>query len=160
MSEKKEKLVLELPLGIDDIRRIIPHRYPFLFVDKITEFDDSVRIVGIKNVSANEPYFQGHFPNKPIMPGVIILEALAQMGAIFAKLSSGGVGDGKLIVFAGAESVRFRKLVFPGDVLSMEISSHRRRGTLWRVEAKASVGDSVVTEATLLAWELDENGQQ
>ena len=129
MSEQAEKPAVTLPLGIDDIRRIIPHRYPFLFVDKVVEFEDSVRIVGIKNVSANEPFFEGHFPEKPIMPGVIILEALAQMGALFAKLSSGGVRGKKLIVFAGAESVRFRKLVFPGDVLRLEVSSHRRRGT-------------------------------
>ena len=143
-----------------DILGILPHRHPFILVDRIVECNDKDWIVGIKNVSANEPFFEGHFPEKPIMPGVIILEALAQMGALFAKLSSGGVRGKKLIVFAGAESVRFRKLVFPGDVLRLEVSSHRRRGTLWRVEANASVDNSVVAEATLLAWELDENGQQ
>jgi len=144
----------QLPIGSVEIQKIIPHRYPFLYIDKVTEFVDSERIVGIKNVSANEPYFQGHFPGRPIMPGVVILEAMAQLGALFAKMSSKGVAHDKLIVFAGAENVRFRKPVVPGDVMRIEISGHRRRGPIWKIEVLATVEGQVVGEASITAAEV------
>lgn len=142
-----------LPLGAVEIQKIIPHRYPFLYIDKVTEFEDSERIVGIKCVSANEPYFQGHFPGNPIMPGVVILEAMAQLGVLFAKMSTKGVGPDKLMVFAGAESVRFRKPVVPGDCMRIEIVGHRRRGPIWKIEAVATVEGQVVCEASITAAE-------
>jgi len=144
----------QLPLGTIEIQKIIPHRYPFLFIDKVTEFVDTERIVGIKNVSANEPFFQGHFPGRPIMPGVIILEAMAQLGALFAKMSSQGIGPDKLVVFAGAENVRFRRSVVPGDVLRIEIIGHKRRGPIWKVDAVGTVDGQIAAEANLTAAEV------
>jgi len=145
----------KLPLRVTDIHKIIPHRYPFLFIDMITEFSDAERIVGIKNVTANEPYFEGHFPERPILPGVVILEAMAQLGALFAKMSTNGIPADKLVVFAGAENVRFRRSVFPGDVLRLEIIGHRRRGPIWKVEVVGTVDGQIVAEASLTAAEVD-----
>jgi 3-hydroxyacyl-[acyl-carrier-protein] dehydratase len=129
------------------IERIIPHRYPMLLVDRIVELEPGKRIVGLKSVSANEQFFQGHFPGNPIMPGVLIVEALAQTGAVL--LLSQPEEHGKLALFAGIDGVRFRRLVVPGDQLQLEIVFTVRRGPIGRAKARATVDGELVTEGEL-----------
>lgn len=143
-----------LPFSAIDIQSILPHRYPFIMIDQVTEFVDLDYIQGVKLVSANEPFFNGHFPNRPIMPGVLILEALAQIGAIFAKLATGGATPDKLIVFSGATDVRFRRPVVPGDILTLRMGEHRKRGQHWRMVGSAKVGDAMAAEAIIMATEI------
>ncbi len=143
-----------LPLNTPAIEEIIPHRYPFLFIDQVVEFLDGDRIVGIKNITANEPQFTGHFPGRPVMPGVLMLEALAQLGAIFARLCTGGAQPEKLIVFSGADDVRFRRVVVPGDRLKLQMALERRRTVHWRMRGTAWVGEDTVCEAFLMATEI------
>ena len=144
---------LSMPMDIETIKRIIPHRYPFLMVDRITEFVDAERIVGQKNVSALDPWFTGHFPGRPIMPGVLMLEALAQLGVIFARLSTGGCAYDALMVFTGAEKVRFRRIVVPGDVLTLELLMAKRKLAYWKMTGRILVGDEVAMEAEISAAE-------
>lgn len=143
-----------LPLLAKEIEAILPHRYPFLFIDQVIEFEDGEGIVGLKSVSMGEPYFQGHFPGNPIMPGVIILEALAQLGAIYAKVCSAGVPPETLIVFSGADEVRFRKPVYPGSVLRLEMKVLRVKFGHWKMDGRAFVGGERVAEAIFTATEL------
>lgn len=145
---------LQLPLRTNEIQEILPHRYPFLLIDLVTKFEDRVSIQGIKNVTINEPFFLGHFPGRPIMPGVLILEAMAQLGALFAKLSTDGVVPEKLIVFSGADDVRFRKPVVPGDVLVMNMNLIKAKFGHWKMTAQALVGDEIVAEGLLKATEV------
>lgn len=145
---------IKLPLRVTEIEQILPHRYPFLFIDMITEFVDNKYIAGIKNVTANEPFFQGHFPGRPILPGVIMLEALAQLGVMFAKLSTDGVPANRLMVFSGAESVKFRRQVFPGDTMRLEMTSFKRKFVHWKMEGVISVGDERALEAVIMATEV------
>ncbi len=135
-------------LNIDQIKEIIPHRYPFLLVDKIIELEVGKRAVGIKNVTANEPFFQGHFPDYPLMPGVLIIEALAQVGAV--AMMSMDENKGKLGVFAGIDNVRFKKEVRPGDTLTMEIELISIRRNIGRATAKAYVGDELACKGDLM----------
>lgn len=135
---------------IQDIFNLLPHRYPFLLVDRILAFEPDVSITGLKNVTINEPFFQGHFPNQPIMPGVLILEAMAQVGIIFAKLTDEGLKN-KLMVFAGMDEVRFRRPVVPGDQLIMELQLIKRKSSLWKMAAKAMVNGQLAAEAILMA---------
>lgn len=132
----------------DELREILPHRYPFLLVDRILEVEEGRRAVGLKNVTANEPFFQGHFPGRLVMPGVLILEAMAQVGAV-AVLTLPGF-KGKIPLFAGADNVRFRKTVTPGDQLRIEVSLSKLRGNIGKGVAKALVGQEVVAEAELI----------
>jgi 3-hydroxyacyl-[acyl-carrier-protein] dehydratase len=131
-----------------DIQKIIPHRYPFLLVDRIEELEEGKKAVGIKNVTFNEPFFQGHFPGNPIMPGVLIIEALAQVGAV-AILSIEG-NRGKLGVFTGIDKVRFRKQVKPGDVLRLEAELTAFKRGMGKAIATAYVGDKVVASGELM----------
>ncbi|WP_298815907.1 3-hydroxyacyl-ACP dehydratase FabZ [Chloroflexus sp.] len=135
-------------LSIQEIMALIPHRYPFLLVDRIVELEPGVRAVGEKLVSANEPYFQGHFPGNPIMPGVLILEALAQTGAVAAL--SQPEHAGKLALFAGVDSARFKRVVRPGDTLRLEVQLERMRRGIGKGMARATVADQVACEAELL----------
>ena len=144
-----------LPMRVVEIEALIPHRYPFLFVDMVTEFEMGKSITGIKNVTANEHFFTGHFPGRPTMPGVLMLEALAQLGAIFAKLNRGAAIDNKLIVFAGADSTRFRRQVGPGDQLTLTMELVRARLGYWKMQGYAKVGTEVAAEAILHAAEVD-----
>ena len=144
------------PLGPAEIRELIPHRYPFLLVDRIEELEPGVRAVGIKNVSQNEPFFQGHFPDYPVMPGVLIIEALAQVGAV--GVMAGGEHRDKLALFAGIDGVRFRRQVLPGDVLTMEVEIGRLKGRAGRGTGRATVGDERVCEAELM-FAFAERGQ-
>ncbi len=139
---------MKLPLGPAKIRDLIPHRYPFLLVDRIDELEPGLRAVGIKNVTQNEPFFQGHFPDYPIMPGVLIIEAMAQVGAV-GVMASGRHND-KLALFAGIDGVRFRRQVLPGDVLRMEVEIERLKGRVGRGRGWATVGDERVCEADLM----------
>lgn len=146
--------MVKLPLLYGDIIKILPHRYPFLLVDRITELELHKRVVGLKNVSANEPFFQGHFPGNPIMPGVLIIEAMAQVGGVLARLSKSEVlekkGDGP-ILFMAMDKVKFRKPVVPGDQLVFECEALRTGSKVWKMAGKAFVQGSLVAEAELLA---------
>jgi 3-hydroxyacyl-[acyl-carrier-protein] dehydratase len=131
-----------------EIQRIIPHRYPFLLVDKVIEIDQGKRAVGIKNVTANEPFFQGHFPGNPIMPGVLIVEAMAQVGAV-AVLSKEEY-KGKLAVFAGIDKLRFREQVVPGDQLVLEAEMIALKRGIGKARVQATVNGKVAASGELM----------
>ncbi len=138
-------------MDINEILEMVPHRYPFVMMDRVLEVELGVRIVGLKNVSMNEPYFQGHFPAMPIMPGVLILEAMAQAGGVLAVLSfPEHVGDG-LFYFAGVDRAKFRRKVGPGDQLTLDVSILKRKGKMVKLEGKAFVDDKLAAEAQLMA---------
>jgi 3-hydroxyacyl-[acyl-carrier-protein] dehydratase len=138
---------LVLPLETADIMRIIPHRYPVLLVDRVIELEPGKHVVAIKNVTANEPQFTGHFPDRPIMPGVLMVEALAQAGAV-AVLSLPEY-RGKLALFAGIDECRFRRTVVPGDTLRLEVTLEKLRGVFGRGRGVASVDGEIAVEATI-----------
>ena len=129
----------------------LPHGYPFLLIDRILEIEPGKRIVGIKNVTYNEPYFPGHFPGRPIMPGVLIVEAMAQTAGVLAFKSIPEEGQRRPVLFLGLDNVRFRKPVVPGDQLRMELEITRHRQAIWGFKGKAFVEDQLVAEADLLA---------
>ncbi|HDP98027.1 MAG TPA: bifunctional UDP-3-O-[3-hydroxymyristoyl] N-acetylglucosamine deacetylase/3-hydroxyacyl-ACP dehydratase [bacterium] len=141
-------------LDINAIHRILPHRYPFLLVDKIVDLIPKERVVGIKNVTANEPFFIGHFPNRPIMPGVLIIEAMAQVGGILLLDAEEDPSD-KLVFFTGIDKVKFRKPVLPGDQLRFELDMIKYRRSICKMEGKGFVGDELVVEAELSAAVVD-----
>jgi beta-hydroxyacyl-ACP dehydratase FabZ len=137
-----------------DIRKImafLPHRYPFILVDRIVEMIPHKRIVGLKNVTMNEPFFQGHFPGAPVMPGVLIVEAMAQAGGILAYASRGEDKEKELVYFMGIDKARFRKPVIPGDQLILEMVSTKTRGNIFKMSGKASVDGAMVAEAEIMA---------
>ncbi len=138
-------------IEIKEIMIILPHAYPFLLVDRIVEMELGKRIVGIKNVTFNEPFFQGHFPNRPIMPGVLIVEAMAQTAGVLAFKSLGDEDQKKPVYFLGMDNVRFRKPVIPGDQLRLELETTRHRQSIWGFKGKAFVDGKLVAEADLLA---------
>ena len=141
-------------MDIHEIQRILPHRFPFLLIDRVVEMTPRERIVAIKNVTINEPFFQGHFPNLPIMPGVLVVEAIAQAGGALL-LTEVEDRDEKLMVFTGIERARFRRPVVPGDQLILEVVPLRRGGAIWKMRGEAKVGGVVVTEAEFLATIAD-----
>lgn len=135
-------------LNIDQIKEVLPHRYPFLLVDRVLEVESGKKIVGLKNVTSNEEFFNGHFPGHPIMPGVLIIEAMAQVAGI-GLLESVEDAEGKLPYFGRIEDAKFRKPVRPGDQLIIEVEIVKLRGKIGKVAAKGLVDDKVVAEATL-----------
>lgn len=135
-------------LNIEEIMSIIPHRYPFLLVDKVTIEEIGVKGIGFKNVTINEPFFQGHFPNLPVMPGVLIVESMAQVGAVI--LLSNEQYENKIPYFAGINKVRFKRKVVPGDTLRMEVEITRIRGPIGIGQGKAYVGDELACEGEFL----------
>lgn len=137
-------------LTITEISEILPHRYPMLLVDRVLEMEPEQRIVGVKNVTINEPFFNGHFPGAPVMPGVLIIEAMAQCGAILF-LENMPDRDRKLFYFGGIDKARFRKPVVPGDQLIMEVTVLQRRAATARLRGVARVGDTVAAEAELMS---------
>jgi 3-hydroxyacyl-[acyl-carrier-protein] dehydratase len=139
--------VRQLPLEAAQIMEIIPHRYPFLLIDRVIELEEGRRVVAIKNVTANEPQFTGHFPGRPIMPGVLMVEALAQTGAV-AVLSKPEF-RGKLALFAGIDDCRFRRMVLPGDTLRLEVTVEKLARLFGKARAVASVDGEVAVEATI-----------
>lgn len=139
-----------LSMDIQHILSVLPHRYPFLLVDRVTECVAGSHIKAYKNVTFNEPFFQGHFPGVPIMPGVLILEALAQAGALLATADMGDI-SGKLFLFTGLDGVKFRKQVVPGDQLHLECCNLRKKLNLCKMEAKAYVDGNLAVEAAITA---------
>lgn len=137
-------------LDINQIMKILPHRYPFLLVDRVLELEPNKRIVAIKNVTINEPFFPGHFPGHPVMPGVLIVEAMAQVAGILAYQSDESVRD-KVTYFVGIDNAKFRRPVMPGDQLTLEIEATGCKRGIWVFNAKATVEGKVVTEAELKA---------
>jgi 3-hydroxyacyl-[acyl-carrier-protein] dehydratase len=141
-----------------DIHRIvemIPHRYPFLLVDRLVDVIPGESATGIKNVTANEPFFQGHFPGRPVMPGVLIVEAMAQTAAVIVVASLGGTAEGKLVYFMTIENARFRKPVGPGDQLRLMCRKERQRGNVWKFTGETYVDETVVAEAAYTAMIMD-----
>ncbi|OSQ42434.1 3-hydroxyacyl-ACP dehydratase FabZ [Thalassospira sp. MCCC 1A01428] len=141
-----------------DIQRIlemIPHRYPFLLIDKVIDIEADVAAIGIKNVTMNEPQFTGHFPQQPIMPGVLIIESMAQTAAILVVHTLGENAEGKLVYFMSIDSARFRKPVVPGDVMHIHVRKKQSRGPVWKFESEVRVDGAVVAEATIAAMIRD-----
>lgn len=139
-------------IDIKEISSILPHRYPFLLVDKVVELDSDVKAVGIKNVTINEPFFQGHFPDNPVMPGVLIIEALAQVAGILA-FKSGTAG--KAVYFLSIEKAKFRKIVSPGDQLRLEVKVTHKRGNVWKFTGNAFAEEVLMAEAEFTAMVAD-----
>lgn len=132
-----------------EIMRLLPHRHPFLLVDRIVELEPGRRVVALKNVTFNEPFFAGHFPGYPIMPGVLIIEALAQAGGFLALKTMGG--EGKIAFFAGIDNCKFRRPVVPGDTLRLECTILAHKGPLWKMHCEATVGGVLAAKADLTA---------
>ena len=151
-------MVVEKNAHMIDITRImdmIPHRYPILLVDRIVDFVPHESAVGLKNVTFNEPHFQGHFPRMPVMPGVLIVEAMAQTSAILVVQSMGKEAEGKLVYFMTIDNARFRTPVTPGDTMYIHVKKDRNRGGVWKFSAEARVDDVLCAEATYSAMILD-----
>jgi 3-hydroxyacyl-[acyl-carrier-protein] dehydratase len=142
-------------IDINRIMQMIPHRYPFLMVDKVIDVIPNQSAVGVKNVSAGEPHFQGHFPSSPIMPGVLIIESMAQTSAVLVVETLGPDAEGKLVYFMTVDSARFRKPVIPGDTLYVHVFKERSRGNVWKFRSEAKVDGVLVAEATYAAMIMD-----
>jgi len=143
-------------IDINRIMEMIPHRYPFLMIDRVVDIVTNVKATGIKNVSINENYFAGHFPKRPVMPGVLIIEAMAQTAAVLVVHTLGPDAEGKLVYFMSVDGARFRRPVEPGDQLHVEVVKERSRGNVWKFTGRASVEGSLCAEATYAAMILDE----
>ena len=139
-----------------EIMRLIPHRYPFLMIDRVTEIQHDMSAVGIKNVSINEPFFQGHFPRQPVLPGVLIIEAMAQTAAVLVVETLDGSATGKLVYFMTVDDARFRRPVFPGDVLKIHVNKLRNRKNVWKFRGEARVEGALMAEATYSAMIMDD----
>ncbi|MBL8643531.1 MAG: 3-hydroxyacyl-ACP dehydratase FabZ [Rhodospirillaceae bacterium] len=142
-------------IDIHRIVQMIPHRYPFLMVDRLLEVIPGESAVGLKNVTINEPFFQGHFPNRPVMPGVLIIEAMAQTAAVIVVSQLGQIAEGRLVYFMSIENARFRKPVEPGDQLKLYCKKERQRANVWKFSGEAKVDGVVVAEASYTAMIMD-----
>jgi 3-hydroxyacyl-[acyl-carrier-protein] dehydratase len=142
-------------IDIQRIMEMIPHRHPFLMIDKVVDVVANERATGIKNVSINENYFQGHFPARPVMPGVLIIEAMAQTAAVLVVHTLGPGAEGKLVYFMSVDNARFRRPVFPGDTLRVHVVKQRSRGNVWKFQGQAKVGGNLAAEAVYAAMILD-----
>ena len=147
--------ITEHTANLEEIKRLIPHRYPFLLIDKVENIKIGKSALGIKNVTVNEPYFQGHFPSKPIMPGVLIIEAMAQTAAILVSKTIKIVDHDFLVYFMTINNAKFRKLVQPGDVLKLKVLVERNRGNTWKFSGNAFVEENLVTEANFTAMMIE-----
>ena len=141
--------------NLEEIKRLIPHRYPFLLIDRVEKIISGKSAIGVKNVTSNEPHFEGHFPSKPIMPGVLIIESMAQTAAILVSKTLKIVDHGFLVYFMSIENAKFRKLVEPGDVLHLEVIVRRNRNNTWKFVGNAFVKDKLVAEANFTAMMVD-----
>lgn len=142
-------------IDTERLMELIPHRYPFLMIDRITEIVAGASAIGVKNVSINEPHFQGHFPGHAVMPGVLIIEAMAQTAAALVVFTLGAESEGKLVYFMSIENARFRKPVTPGDTMYVHVTKRARRGNIWKFSAEAKVNGDLVAEAVFSAMILD-----
>lgn len=147
--------VVETGIDVNRVMELIPHRYPFLMVDKIEEIELGVRAVGVKNVSINEGFFQGHFPARPVFPGVLIIEAMAQTAGCLVVATLGKDAEGKLVYFMTIDDARFRKPVVPGDQIKIHVEKSRNRGPVWKFTGQAMVDGGLVAEATFSAMIVD-----
>ena len=138
-------------INIEEIIKMIPHRYPFLLIDRVQDVVPETSATGIKNVTINEPFFPGHFPDKPIMPGVLIIESMAQTAAVLVVSELGTETEGKLVYFMSVESARFRKPVIPGDLLEIKVKKRQRRGSVWKFDGQAYVQNILVAECGFTA---------
>ncbi len=143
-------------IDIARIMEMIPHRYPFLMIDRLENVVSGTRATGIKNVSVNEPFFQGHFPDHKVMPGVLIVEAMAQTAAVLVVHTLGADSEGKLVYFMSIDQARFRRPVHPGDRLHVDVEKQRSRGNVWKFAGKATVDGTLVAEAVFAAMIFDE----
>ncbi|MBN2418279.1 MAG: 3-hydroxyacyl-ACP dehydratase FabZ [Deltaproteobacteria bacterium] len=146
---------MELPLTYKDIVKLLPHRYPFLLVDRVTEYEPFKKVVAYKNVTSNEAFFQGHFPGDPIMPGVLIIEAMGQAGGVLARLSMMEKEEEqdtpRLVIFMGIDAVKFRRQVVPGDILRLEAEPVRTGSKVWKIAGRAYVDDNLAAQAEMTA---------
>ena len=142
-------------MDIQEIMRLLPHRYPFLLLDRVVSCDPGKELVALKNVSVNEPFFPGHYPHFPVMPGVLIVEAMAQTAGVLVVYSLGDEAMNKLVYFMTIDNARFRKPVVPGDMLRIHVTRKQNRGAVWKFDGKAMVGDTLVAEATFAAMLVD-----
>ena len=156
MSEEPKALE---SADIFKILKLLPHRYPFLMVDRIVDIDGDVSAIGVKNVTANEPHFQGHFPDNPVMPGVLIIEGMAQTAGAICTLSRGGETPA-LVYFMTIDSAKFRKPVLPGDVLEYHVKQSKKRGNIWKFDCLAIDAGTKVAEATVSAMLVAADGAQ
>lgn len=138
-------------IDINRIMQMIPHRYPFLMIDKIIEIVPDVRAIGVKNVTYNEPFFQGHFPARPIMPGVLIIESMAQTAAVMVMETLGKTAEGTLVYFMSIDEARFRKPITPGDTVYIHVEKQRSRGNVWKFRGEARVDGNLMAEAVFAA---------
>ena len=144
-----------MEIDINRIKELIPHRYPFLLIDGIQTLKPNESAIGIKNVSVNEPFFEGHFPDRPVMPGVLIIESMAQTAGCLVVVSLGKESEGKLVYFMTIENARFRKPVVPGDRMVINVQKLRSRGSVFKFSGKAFVGEVLAAEATFSAMIVD-----
>ena len=156
MNETAPRQAVER-MDIEDILEALPHRYPFLMIDRVIDVIPDESAVGIKNVSINESYFQGHFPRRPVMPGVLIVEAMAQSAAVLVVVTLGPAMAGKLVYFMSVDSCRFRRPVAPGDQLFVYVIKKHRRRNVWKFEARAEVDGQAVADATYSAMILEDS---
>ena len=143
-------------VGILEIKEMIPHRYPFLLIDRVDNIIKDETAVGLKNVTINEPFFEGHFPRQPVMPGVLIVEAMAQTAAVFVVETLDGAAAGKIVYFMSVDSAKFRKPVVPGDQLKIHVTKIQQRGNVWKFDGKAKVDGKVVANAEFKAMIMDD----
>ena len=147
---------VKLPIDVVAIQKLLPHRYPFLLVDRVVEFEAHKRIVGIKNVTINEPFFQGHFPGHPVMPGVLVIEALAQAGGLLTQVSHGGVAAGRSFYLVKVDKAKFSRMVVPGDRLELEVTLKRMIRNMALFDGVARVDGNVVACAEIMCAEAKE----
>ncbi len=155
MEAKADLAGGEREIDVLRIMQLIPHRYPFLMIDRVVDVETGVHATGIKNVSIDEFFFQGHFPQRPVMPGVLIIEAMAQTAAVLVVHSLGQSSEGKLVYFMSVDNARFRRPVTPGDRLAVRVVKKQSRGNVWKFDGEATVDGKLIAEATFAAMIMD-----